>query len=196
MSYRNNVIASNDPQAVEKLTEKINKCVELQETMKEVNAYYRKNGTCVGSLYLTEEQSKRIDNRINAASNSWDNIPFSDYVLKNNYAEIRRLEKRIAEITRNQEVGFSGWEFTGGRAEANTELSRLQLYFDDIPDENKRYCLKTNGFKWAPSQNAWQRLLNDNAIHAASRIEFIKPLDGRTVREHQPKVLSNKGITR
>jgi hypothetical protein len=47
--------------------------------------------------------------------------------------------------------------------------------------------LKATGFKWAPTNSAWQRALNDNAIHAAERIDFIKPADGRTVREHQPK---------
>jgi hypothetical protein len=114
-------------------------------------------------------------------------VPFPDYELKNNYAEIKRLEKRIAEISRNQEIGFSGWEFNGGRAEANTDMNRLQLFFDEKPNDNQRAQLKANGFKWAPSQDAWQRQLNGNAIYAAGRLDFIKPSDGRTVREHQPK---------
>ncbi len=186
MSY-NNAISASDPQALEKLTAKLNKCKELQETMKAVNAYWRKAGTCVGAPGITEEQAKKIDAKLAAPRYSWETQPFLSYDLTNNNSEIKRLEKRIAEITRNQEVGFSGWEFEGGYAEANTDMNRLQLFFDEKPSEPQRASLKSHGFKWAPSQDAWQRQLNDNAIYAAGRLDFIKPTDGRTVREHQPK---------
>ena len=36
--------------------------------------------------------------------------------------------------------------------------------FDDIPNEETRTKLKQNGFKWARSDKAWQRLFNTNAI--------------------------------
>ena len=52
----------------------------------------------------------------------------------------------------------------------NKELMRLQLIFDGKPDADTRNKLKANGFKWAPSQGAWQRLLNDNAEHALKRM--------------------------
>ena len=48
---------SNEPLSVEKLTEELNKCVELQTTMKEVNAYWRKTGTCMGAPVITETQA-------------------------------------------------------------------------------------------------------------------------------------------
>ena len=34
MSYKNNAISSDDPKAIEKLTEKLQKCEELQTLMK------------------------------------------------------------------------------------------------------------------------------------------------------------------
>ena len=163
------------------------RCSEAQEIMKGVNAHWRKTGTCVGAPGITEAQAAKLDAKITNATVLWELVPFPDYELKNNYAEIRRLEKRIAEVTRNQEVGFPGWEFDGGRAEANTEMNRLQLFFDEKPSENQRALLKANGFKWAPSQDAWQRQLTANAIYAAGRLDFIKPSDGRSVREIQPK---------
>ena len=186
MTY-SKAISAGDSQAVEKLTAKLQKCEQLQETMKGVNAHWRKTGTCLGAPGLTDAQAAKMDAKIINARVSWERVPFSDYDLKNNYAEIKRLEKRIAEISRNQEVGFSGWEFFSGRAEANTEMNRLQLFFDEKPNEKERSLLKTNGFKWAPSMDVWQRQLTDNAIYSAGRIDFIKPSDGRTVREHQPK---------
>ncbi len=38
----NNVIRSDDPKAIEKLTEKLESCQKQQEFMKTVNSYYRK----------------------------------------------------------------------------------------------------------------------------------------------------------
>jgi hypothetical protein len=52
----------------------------------------------------------------------------------------------------------------------NKEDMRLQLMFDGKPSEETRTTLKSNGFRWAPSCMAWQRLLNDNAEWALKRI--------------------------
>ena len=52
----------------------------------------------------------------------------------------------------------------------NKEEMRLQLIFDGKPSEETRTQLKANGFRWAPSCMAWQRLLNDNAEWALRRI--------------------------
>jgi hypothetical protein len=185
MSYKNPISAS-DPQAAEKLTDKLNACKERQEYMKSVNAYFRKHGTCKGYPDMLEAKAAELDVRVQNAY-SWEKQPYPSWALSNNNAEIKRLEKRIAEVTRNREVGFNGWEFNGGHAEANTEIDRLQLFFDGKPDDSQRANLKANGFKWAPSQGAWQRQLTDNAIYAANRLDFLKPADGRTVREHQPQ---------
>jgi hypothetical protein len=189
MSYRN-PISSSDPDAIGKLTEKLTSCRELQALMKETNAYWRKHGTCKGAPGITDEQAVKLESRLVArleAGYSRDRSPFRGYELQNNNAEIKRLERRIAEISRDRETGFTGWEFEGGRAIADTDINRLQLVFDEKPDEHKRSELKRNGFKWAPSQGAWQRQLTANAIHAAGWIDFVRPIDGRTVREIQPK---------
>ena len=118
---------------------------------------------------------------------SWINAPYAPYELSNNNAEINRLKKRIESLERREETGFVGWQFEGGEAVANTEENRLQLLFDEKPSEEQRSKLKGWGFRWSPSNKAWQRQLNSNAIYAAGQIDFIKPLDGRTPRELQPK---------
>lgn len=191
MSY-NNKKASAEPQSAEKLTEELQKCVELQEVMKEVNAHWRKTGTCMGAPGITDTQAAKLDEKIRNTSRSWERQPFSSYDLTNNNSQIKRLEQKLSEVSR----GFAGWEFTGGYAEANNEMNRLQLFFDEKPDEQQRAVLKAGGFKWAPSQDAWQRQLTDNAIYSAGRIDFIKPSDGKTVREHQPNVPARDGGAR
>ncbi|PHJ38653.1 hypothetical protein P378_09040 [Desulforamulus profundi] len=47
-------ISSSDPNALEKLNTKLEACEKRQAYMKEVNAYYRKFGTCQAApLYRT-----------------------------------------------------------------------------------------------------------------------------------------------
>jgi len=182
MSY-NNTKPSREPQSAEKLTEELNKCVELQAVMKEVNAYWRKFGTCVGAPGITETQAKKLDDKIADTRYSWEKQPFSSYDLTNNNSKIKRLERKVKEVRK----GFAGWEFEGGRAEANTELDRLQLFFDERPTKEKHNVLRHAGFVFSHTNGAYQRQLNDNAIYAAARLDFVKPSDGRTVRDHQPK---------
>ena len=182
----NRVISSDDPNAIQKLQDKLEMCEKSQKYMKEVNAYYRKNGTCEGFPGMEAARAARLDESVRQAY-SWDKQPFPSYALTNNSAEICRLKQRIEKLTVNQEVGFVGWTFDGGEVVANREENRLQILFDEKPDEQKRSALKGNGFKWSPSQGAWQRQLNDNAIYAASRMEFLRPESGESPVKLQPK---------
>ena len=182
----NRVISSDDPNAIQKLQDKLEMCEKSQKYMKEVNAYYRKNVTCEGFPGMEAARAARLDESVRQAY-SWDKQPFPSYALTNNSAEIRRLKQRIEKLTVNQEVGFVGWTFDGGEVVANSEENRLQILFDEKPDEQKRSALKGNGFKWSPSQGAWQRQLNDNAIYAASRMEFLRPESGESPVKLQPK---------
>ena len=182
----NRVISSDDPNAIQKLQDKLEMCEKSQKYMKEVNAYYRNNGTCEGFPGMEAARAARLDESVRQAY-SWDKQPFPSYALTNNSAEIRRLKQRIEKLTVNQEVGFVGWTFDGGEVVANSEENRLQIRFDEKPDEQKRSALKGNGFKWSPSQGAWQRQLNDNAIYAASRMEFLRPESGESPVKLQPK---------
>jgi len=83
--------------------------------------------------------------------------PSPAYLLSNNNANIRRVRQRIEELSSRSE--FAGWTFPGGEAKINEAENRLQLIFEEKPDANQRQELKSNGFKWAPSQGAWQRQL-------------------------------------
>lgn len=88
----NNPIRSDDPQAIEKLTEKLNACQKSQEYMKAANKYYRKNGTMKGFADLDDEKAEKIDAKIKN-SYSWERQPFPQYHLQGNNQEIHRLKK-------------------------------------------------------------------------------------------------------
>ena len=170
-------IRQDDPQAIPKLQKKLDGLEKAQETMKAVNAYYRKHGTLDGCPHLSPEN---IENLKADMASGWhyENKPFQSWELSNNNAEIRRVRQRIESLTRANEVAYVGWEFDGGHVEANREQGRLQVFFDGKPEADARQQLKENGFRWAPSVGAWQRLLNDNAYHASDRIACIQPLSG------------------
>ena len=179
-------ISADDPNAISKLQSKLAKREALQETMKAVNAYYRKHKTVDGCPHLTAAQIEQMKAGL---SSDWraNPKPFETYQLSNNNAEIRRLKERIAALTRQREVGYVGWEFDGGKVEANAEDNRLQIFFDEKPDGDTRDKLKEYGFKWSPSAGAWQRQLTDNAIRAADALAFIAPLTGELPTEVQKR---------
>ena len=187
MSYKNNIISSDDTQAIEKLTEKLQKCEKEQDFMKKANAYYKKNGTTKGCDGISDELAAKLDARVQE-SYSWDKQPFPSYRITNNGAEIRRIKKRIENIEANKGTEFVGRKFNGGEAVINEDKNRLQLLFDEKPSDEQRATLKANGFRWAPSDKAWQRQLNANAFYAANRIDFIKPENGEKPTDLQPKV--------
>ena len=168
----------DDPQAAAKLEAKLVKLESAQETMKAVNAYFRKNKTLEGCPSLTPEQITKLQQEMSQSWHLDKSRPYPAYMLSNNNAEIRRIRGRIEQVRQHEETNFAGWEFDGGRVEANKADNRLQVFFDGKPDEAARDELKANGFRWASSVGAWQRQLNKNAYYAAGYISCIQPISG------------------
>ena len=158
----NTAISSDDPEAITKLTEKLEGLKKAQEFMKAINAHYRKNGTCHGMEGLSEEQAEELDQDVKNGP-SWVNVPFPAYSLSLNNKESHRTQDRIKTLTEAKELGYTGWTFEGGRVEANGDKNRLQIFFDEIPSEELRKELKGWGFRWARSEGAWQRQLDSLA---------------------------------
>ena len=86
-------------------------------------------------------------------------------------AEKKRLTSYIEKDYNAEKRPYNSFTLTNNNA--NKEVNRLQIVFDEKPEEELRAKLKLNGFKWSPSQNAWQRLLNQNAVRAVKRIEEL-----------------------
>lgn len=168
---------------LELLGEKLKAREIRQEKMRSANAYYRKHQTLEGCGALNPEE---ICSRMKFMEGMLQPKPYPAYSMANNSAQIRRLKKRIEELRQNREAEFCGWEFEGGRAEANQEYNRLQLFFDGKLSLEQRGLLRRAGFHWAASAGAWQRPLNWNAIRAAERLGFVKPLAGGRPTELQP----------
>ena len=163
-------ISSNDENALQKLREMLARHEREQEEMKAINAYYRKHGTLDGCPLLSAEEVERIKA---AMARDWraNPKPYNSYFLDNNNQSIRKTKARIAELEAKQSnPAPAGWSFEGGRVVMNQEENRVQILFDGKPDADIRSELKHAGFRWAPSQGAWQRMLNQNGIYAAKGV--------------------------
>ena len=168
-------ISSDDPQAVEKLEAKLATLEKHQEMMKAANAAIRMKDPAKGDAKLAELGYTPEDIAKLRAPDFCGRIGYPAYELQNNNAKSRRIRGRIAELKKRTENTPEGWEFDGGRVVVNTAENRLQIIFDGKPDADIRTELKGEGFRWAPSQGAWQRQLTDNAMRAARRLKCIAP---------------------
>lgn len=168
-------ISSDDPQAVEKLEAKLAALEKHQEMMKAANAAIRMKDPAKGDAKLAELGYTPEDIAKLREPDFYGRIGYPAYALQNNNANIRRIRGRIAELKKRTESTPEGWEFDGGRVVVNTTENRLQVIFDGKPDADVRTELKGEGFRWAPSQGAWQRQLTDNAMRAARRLKCIAP---------------------
>lgn len=98
---------------------------------------------------------------------------FSDSLYDSLRGKIKRVQARLDELDKLDAARVTQTDaivFAGGEIVKNAELNRLQIIFHEIPDADTRANLKSNGFRWSPSNQAWQRQLTQNAENAARRI--------------------------
>lgn len=162
-------IQSGEADAAEKLQKKLDDLEAERERMKAVNQFYRKHGTLNGCPALEKVERARIEASM---SSSWPRYtdPYASFTLSNMGAEIRRLKERISGISKAKAAGVKEEQREGVRIVEDPETMRIKLIFDDKPDEQTREALKSNGFCWAPSAGAWQRVLNTNGRFAVNRV--------------------------
>ena len=182
MSY-NAVIKSDDPNAIDMLKGNIEVAQGRIDYMQTVNDYYKENDTVIGCPGVDYESALKLDERVSDTHPT----PYPGKFFSDNFADIRRLQSNIERLENNPESIFKGWQFEGGEAVINLANNRLQLMFDERPGARKIFVIKKNGFKWAPTQKAWQRKLEPRSFEAADKIDFIKPKNGMKPSELQPK---------
>ena len=177
-------ISADDPEAVQKLKAKLEALERDQESMKAVNAYYRKHKTLEGCPGLDPVQIEKLRASM---TRDWhpEPKPYPSFRLTNNNAMIRQTKKRIEELSAKKEVEFEGWAFEGGVVKMDVQANRLQVFFDEKPDRDTCSAMRHGGFRWAPSVGAWQRQLTDNAIYAAKHLDCLRPLSGEQPAQEQ-----------
>lgn len=165
----NHAISSDDPDAVEKLEAKLAKLQAAQEEDKALNAYYRKNKTVKGFPGISDEEADRTDREL---SEMHEGIrrPVPAWQFSNRNGEIKRIKDRLAQLRKVDEMEHTEIDFDGGTIITNEDVNRVQILFDEKPDEAIRSKLKSYGFRWSPREHAWQTQRTPRNLHIAMRL--------------------------
>lgn len=162
--YRNGYnepISSDDPHAKEKLEAKLEYLKEKHEKYKEYNKKARKNGE----------------------------RPLPSYVLSNSNQNMKSIKDRLEQLNKIERLDSTGYYFKDGEVRFDKTDNRVKLFFDTKPNEETRNMLKQNGFKWSPSNQAWQRILTPQAISRTKNLfEDIGSLEINKIADYTMKM--------
>lgn len=140
------IIKSDDANAIEKLKEKLAKAQEEHQSYKGYNIKARKEGKETLAPYVLANSNGRMK------------------AIKDRIAHLERLAA-IAETTPATETEINGIKIID-----NLEAQRLQIIFPGKPDLETRTELKKHGFRWCPTNSAWQRYRSLEAERIAKEI--------------------------
>lgn len=158
-------VSSDDSDAVTKLRIKLAKMEGDRDTYKKANRLVRKKGTTAASL------AEGMGWKLSTAERCMEpdfagRVGFPSYMTTNLSANIRRVKARIAELEQpkieNADREIGDWTIS-----ENADDNRILLTSPTKPPKTHRQILKQNGFKWSPTREAWVRMLNNGARHAA-----------------------------
>ena len=96
--------------------------------------------------------------------------PHEAYVLTNLGANILRMRKRLAWLEAAKAKPSTERMVGDVRVVEDTEAMRLRLYFPGKPAPDILARLKGDGWRWSPSEGAWQQNLSNRARWLASRL--------------------------
>jgi len=170
-ALNNKAISSDDPDAIEKLKEKLEGLLEKQEYMKRINKIHRaylKNPASIDKEDLTDKEREIIKNY--KPQYSWEPNPFPAYSLKNNNGNIKNVRDRIKHLESHVNDKTSAKEYGDIKVVDNVEANRLQIFFPGKPSYEVRSLLKSRGFRWTPSVGCWQAYRNNSAKWAVDEI--------------------------
>ena len=157
---------------VERLQEKLDDLTRLQETMKAANKIIRSKKLAevekvdeLVALGFSEPTALKL-----MEPDFCGRIGFATFQLSNNLAKIKDTEakiKRHATMAQheNEEQGY-WW----GTLRTDYADERYRFIFNGKPAQTVITIMKQNGFRWSPSNKAWQRQITANAKYSVSRV--------------------------
>lgn len=156
-------IATDDPEALKKLTEKLESLVKSQELMKLVNKQFRAGGWDAITA-ISEGQVKALRDHFQ----SYERKPFARYALSNNSAEIRRIKQRIdglKQLYKMEPIDFDNDDF-----KMYVDDGRIRIKFHGGKPSQEVRTLVHKGYRFNFSRyqnNEWVRKATVNAIRSA-----------------------------
>jgi hypothetical protein len=160
-------IMSDDPEAIAALSAKLKQLEDAQARMKAANKLVKKKD--VDGLRNLGFSDRTIANLLEP--DFCGRVGFPSYATSNNNANIRRIRERIAFLQQQavapvmKPIVGDGWTIS-----EDAEDNRIHIAFDRAHDDAMHAKLRSAGFKWSPTRNAYVRLRNPAAIWAAKRV--------------------------
>lgn len=163
-------ISSDDPDAPDKLRERIAELEAKQERMKAANKALRSGDEGAQAQKLAEMgYSVAMIGELMSPDYA-GRRGYPSYSLTNNNANVRRLKERLERLEVAREAESVEYEVGGVTIVENVEENRLQMFFPGKPSAEVRSRLKSRGFRWSRANEAWQRHLSNAARYVAREI--------------------------
>ena len=165
----NTAISSDNPDALELLREKLAGMEAERAAYKATNKIAKKKGatpaTIAAGLNISEGAAAKL-----LEPNWAGKVGIESYVFSNLSGNMRRVKQRITSLEALE--GRENVEHKVGevRILENVEGNRVQVFFPGKPSEVIRGRLKINGFRWSPTEEAWQKNFSDWAVTQAKQI--------------------------
>lgn len=156
-------ISSDDPDAVAKLKAKL---AALEERVANEKRW---NKQIAAGKIAEMDAPEAVKAEVARMVEKWPYMARGYFHVSNRQANIRDVKARIARLeAAAARAPAAPVEAAGGvRIVQNAEANRVQILFPDKPSADARAILKSRGFRWSPSEKAWQRHLNNAGIYAA-----------------------------
>jgi hypothetical protein len=103
-------------------------------------------------------------------------VAMYDFVVKVKKPKVKRIELDYQIESKEYTLSHEKWGEV--KVKNNTAENRLQLFFDEKPNQEIITNLKKRGFKWSPRFKAWQRQLTFNALRALRILNFFPKAKG------------------
>ena len=179
----NNSIQSDDPEAVIKLKEKLDKLKKAQERMKLINSIIRKKKLS-NEEKLELAISKGVKKELFEKALEPDfcgRVGFATYSLQNNNQNIRSCEQRLKTLQSINDNPLEGKEFENGISTI-IEDGYIRVYFSGKPNDEVRSAIKSYPYSLKFSRyndNAWQRKItaNTNRRFYSRLCEYLEKLE-------------------
>jgi len=154
-------ISSADPDALEKLTKKLERlqAEHVEHLAANKKAFAEVKAGRASFAYGTFGEVTTSEGKV---------LP--TYFTDNEAAEIRRIKGRIEDIKKQKEAPDKEASGEGWNLYEDNEAGRICFEFDGKPAQNIIDCLKSNGFRWSPRLKRWQRQNTDNGRRAADDV--------------------------
>jgi len=164
----NTSIFSDDPEAVEKLDNKLETLLALQARYKAINsahAKFLKDPSGLDKCGLSEDDKIIIRNY--QPENSWVAHPIPPYRLTNLSARIRSAKQRVEIVEKKQSTPDKDEEINGVKIEWRAGENRIRLYYPGRVPADTFKLLRQHGYRALHSvgEGAFSAYYNNNAAY-------------------------------